>query len=45
MTWLFAAFSIVWIAIFLYVYGIDRKQKALADEVATLSEKLSQRGG
>ena len=42
MTWLFAAYAIVWIAIFLYVLGIDRKQRALADEVAALSSRVSQ---
>lgn len=44
MTWLFVAYSVVWIAIFLYVFGLHRKQQALADEVSALFAKLSGRG-
>lgn len=42
MTWLFAAYGIIWIAIFLYVFGLDRKQKALSGEIAALKAKLKE---
>ena len=41
MTWLFAAYSVVWIAIFIYVFSLDRRQKALSNEVEALRSKLS----
>jgi CcmD family protein len=40
MTWLFAAYGVIWIAIFLYIFGLDRKQKELAGEIAALKGKL-----
>ena len=40
MTWLFAAYGIIWIAIFLYIFGLDRKQRALSAEVDALRAKL-----
>ena len=40
MTWLFAAYGIIWIAIFLYIFGLDRKQKELAGDIAALKAKL-----
>jgi len=43
MTWLIAAYSIIWIAIFLYVFGLDRKQRALSAEVESLRAKLKGR--
>ena len=33
MTWLFAAFSAVWIVIFGYVFSLDRKQRSLRSEI------------
>lgn len=41
MTWLFAAYGIIWIAIFGYVFSLDRKQRALSAEIAALKSKLS----
>lgn len=41
MTWLFAAYGVIWIAIFLYIFGLDRKQKELTAEIAALKSKLS----
>ena len=38
MSYLFAAFSIVWIVIFLYVLSISRRQRELAREVEMLSQ-------
>ena len=40
MTWLFAAYGIIWIAIFLYVLGLHRKQSSLAAEIESLRSKL-----
>ena len=40
MTWLFAAFAVVWIAIFLYLLSLDRKQRAIASEIAALEARL-----
>jgi CcmD family protein len=40
MTWMIAAYTIIWIAIFIYVFGLDRKQRALASELNQLKSKL-----
>ena len=40
MEFLFAAYAVVWLIFFVYLIGLHRKQKALADEVALLSKKL-----
>lgn len=40
MAWVFAAYAIVWLAFFLYLVSLDKKQKAIADEIADLSSKL-----
>jgi CcmD family protein len=36
MTWLFAAFAVVWIAVFAYLVRIGNMQKKLEDEIAVL---------
>ena len=36
MPYLFAAFSVVWIVIFLYTLSISRRQQELSQEVETL---------
>lgn len=36
MPYLFAAFSVVWIVIFLYTLSISRRQRELSREVETL---------
>ena len=41
MPWLFAAFAIVWIAIFVYLFNLDRKQRMISEEIAALKSKLS----
>lgn len=41
MAWLFAAFLVTWIIFFAYAISLDRKQKALADEVESLVSRLS----
>ena len=42
MSWLFAAFAVVWIAIFIYVFALDRKQTPLSDELASLKSRLDE---
>jgi CcmD family protein len=38
--YLFATFSITWLIIFLYIFSISRRQKALEREIEKLSEAL-----
>ena len=40
MTWLFTAYGIIWIAIFLYVFNLHRKQKELSIDIEALKAKL-----
>jgi CcmD family protein len=40
MTWLIAAYTIVWIAIFIFIFSVDRKQRALAAELEQLKSRL-----
>jgi CcmD family protein len=40
MTWLFAAFAVVWIALFGYLLDLGRKQAALAREIEGLKAKV-----
>jgi CcmD family protein len=40
MQWLFAAFAVVWISIFLYLFGLDMKSNAIAREIEGLKAKL-----
>jgi CcmD family protein len=36
MTWVFAAFAAVWIAVFIFLVKIDRTQRVLSEEIAAL---------
>jgi CcmD family protein len=36
MTWVFAAFFAVWLAVFLFLARMSRAQRALQDEIAAL---------
>ena len=45
MTWLFAAFTIVWVVFFLYLRNLDKKQRAISREIADLKSKLSHSAG
>jgi CcmD family protein len=38
--YLFSAYSITWIIIFLYSYGISKRQKILENEIAEMKEAL-----
>jgi CcmD family protein len=40
MSWLFAAYAVVWAAFFLYVYHLQKKQKAISEEIADLKKQL-----
>jgi CcmD family protein len=40
MTYLFWAFAVVWVGIFLYLYGLIRRSQALVREVEALREQL-----
>ena len=44
MIWMFVAFVIVWLAFFLYLSNIDRKQKAISREIADLSRRVGDVG-
>ena len=44
MTYLFAAYSIIWVVIFGYVFSIGRRQSQLEREVETLQLSLKERG-
>ena len=39
MTWVFAAFAAVWIAVFIFIVRLGRAQHALSDEIAALKAK------
>ena len=40
MKWLFAAYAVIWLAVFLYLFDIAKKQKAIACEVEGLKAKV-----
>ena len=43
MGFLFAAYAVVWLAFFIYLFSLDKKQKAISEEMASLSRKLADR--
>ena len=36
MTWVFAAFAAVWLAVFIFLMRISRAQRVLTEEIASL---------
>ncbi len=40
MTYLFWAFAVVWIALFVYVYGLSRRSRRLEREVDELAARV-----
>lgn len=42
MKWLFAAYAVIWLAVFIYLIDLGKKQKAIAREVEGLKAKLGQ---
>jgi CcmD family protein len=43
MSYLFAAYTVTWILLFLYITGIASKQKKLDSELATLKKLIEQK--
>ncbi len=43
MSYLFAAYAVTWIFLFLYLLGISAKQKKLDTEIATLKKLIEQK--
>ncbi len=43
MSYLFAAYAVTWILLFLYISGISTKQKNLDAEMATLKKLIEQK--
>ena len=43
MSYLFAAYTVTWIFLFLYLLGISAKQKKLDTEMATLKKLIEQK--
>ncbi len=43
MSYLFAAYAVTWILLFLYISGISTKQKKLDAEMATLKRLIEQK--
>jgi CcmD family protein len=41
MKWLFAAYAVIWLAVFIYLFDLGKKQKAIAREVEGLKAKLA----
>jgi len=43
MEYLFAAFCVVWLVLFLYLFSISRRQRVLSQEIETLQRTLQER--
>lgn len=43
MSYLFAAYTVTWVLLFLYLVGIASKQKKLDNELATLKKLIEQK--
>ena len=43
MSYLFAAYTVTWVLLFLYVWGIASRQKKLDAELATLKKLIEQK--
>jgi CcmD family protein len=41
MSWLFAAFAVIWVVFFVYLISLDNKQRAISKEIAGLKKKLT----
>ena len=40
MSYLFAAYTVTWILLFLYIFGLSRKQKKIDEDLATLRKMV-----
>ena len=45
MGFLFAAYAVVWLIFFIYLFSLHKRQKAISEEMALLNKKLSQKSG
>jgi len=43
MSYLFAAYSIIWIVLFLYIFSIFKRQKKLFDEIRSLKQIIEEK--
>ncbi len=43
MSYLFAAYSIIWIVLFLYIFSIFKRQKKLFDEIGSLKQIIEEK--
>ncbi|UCG51846.1 MAG: CcmD family protein [Candidatus Latescibacterota bacterium] len=41
MGWLFAAFALVWFAVFVYLFDLGKKQRAMTKEIEDLKTRLA----
>lgn len=44
LSYLFAAYAVVWVAVFLYLFGISRKRARLEQELKELKQLLAKGG-
>jgi CcmD family protein len=42
MGFLFAAYAVVWLVFFIYLFSLHKKQKAISEEIALLRKRLPQ---
>ena len=43
MSYLFAAYSIIWVVLFLYIFSIFKSQKKLFDEIGSLKQIIKEK--
>jgi len=43
MSYLFVAYSIIWIVLFLYIFSIFKRQKKLSDEIGSLKQMIEEK--
>jgi len=43
MSYLFTAYSIIWIVLFLYIFSIFKRQKKLSDEIRSLKQIIEEK--
>ncbi len=41
LLYLFAAFAVIWIVLFLYMFGLSRQQRALRREIEMIRDHLT----
>ena len=43
MSYLFAAYSVIWLVLFLYIFSIFKRQKKLFDEIYSLKKIIKEK--